>query len=71
MGQQRSKEIPEEKKCFYIKLFNTKTLEDEFKYKTYKSLFEKLRKKVKQLIIQNCYGSIKQILSGLGKLWKK
>ena len=29
----------------YIKFFKTKILEDEFKYKTYKSLFEKLRKK--------------------------
>ena len=31
----------------YIKFLKTKTLEDEFKYKTYKSLLEKLRKKLK------------------------
>ena len=31
----------------YIKFLKTKTLEDEFKYKTYKSLLGKLRKKVK------------------------
>ena len=30
-----------------IKFLKTKTLEDEFKYKTYKSLFEKLKKKAK------------------------
>ena len=30
-----------------IKFLKTKTLEDEFKYKTYESLFEKLRKKAK------------------------
>ena len=31
----------------YIKFLKTKTLEDEFKYKTYKSLLGKLRKKLK------------------------
>ena len=31
----------------YIKFLKTKKLEDEFKYKTYKSLLEKLRKKLK------------------------
>ena len=31
----------------YIRLLKTKTNEDELKYKTYKSLFEKLRKKAK------------------------
>ena len=31
----------------YIKYVKTKTLEDEFKYKTYKGLFKKLRKKAK------------------------
>ena len=31
----------------YIKFLKTKTLEDEFKCKTYKILFEKLRKKAK------------------------
>ena len=31
----------------YIKFLKTKTLEDEFKYKTCKSLLEKLRKKLK------------------------
>ena len=40
------------KKCskkqkLYINFLKTKTLEDEFKYKTCKSLFEKLRKKLK------------------------
>ena len=35
------------KQKLYIKFLKTKTLEDEFKYKTYKSLFEKLRKKTK------------------------
>ena len=30
-----------------MKFLNTKKLEDEFKDKTYKSLFEKLRKKAK------------------------
>ena len=33
----------------YIKLFTTDTLEDELKQKTYKSLFEKLRKNAKIL----------------------
>ena len=31
----------------YIKFLKTKTTEDELKYKTYKSLFEKLRKKAR------------------------
>ena len=37
------------KQRLYIKLLKTKTLEDESKYKNYKSLFEKLRKKAKIL----------------------
>ena len=48
MDQQRSKEILKEKtNIIYIKFVETKTREDEFKYKTYKSLFEKLRQKAK------------------------
>ena len=47
MDQQRSKEILQEKQKLYIKFLKTKTLEEEFKYKTYKSLFKKLRKKAK------------------------
>ena len=47
MDHQRSKEVLEEKQKLYIKFLKTKTLEDEFKYKTYKSLFKKLRKKAK------------------------
>ena len=35
------------KQKLYIKLFTTDTLEDELKQKTYKSLFEKLRKNAK------------------------
>ena len=35
------------KQRFYIKFLKTKTLEDESKYKNYKILFEKLRKKAK------------------------
>ena len=35
------------KQKLYIKFLKAKTLEDEFKYKSYKSLFEKLRKKAK------------------------
>ena len=35
------------KQRLYIKFLKTKTVEDESKYKDYKSLFEKLRKKVK------------------------
>ena len=33
------------KQRLYIKFLKTKTLEDESKYKNYKSLFEKIRKK--------------------------
>ena len=48
MDQQRSKEILEEKaKNIHQFFFVIKTLEGEFKYKTYKKLFEKLRKKTK------------------------
>ena len=36
------------KQRLYIKFLKTKTLEDESKYKNYKNLFEKLRKKAKQ-----------------------
>ena len=56
------------KQRLYIKFLKTKTLEDESKHKNYKSLFEKLRKKAKIAIIQNCCISIKQFLSGRGKL---
>ena len=35
------------KQKLYIKLFTTDTVEDELKQKTYKSLFEKLRKNAK------------------------
>ena len=41
------KKSSKKKQKLYIKFLKTKTLEDEFKYKTYKSLFEKLRKKAK------------------------
>ena len=44
MDQQRSKETLNQKQILYFKRIQTKTLEDEFKYKTYKSLFEELRK---------------------------
>ena len=47
MDHQRSKEILQEKQKLYIKFLKTKTLEEEFKYKTYKSLFKKLREKAK------------------------
>ena len=41
------KKSSKKKQKLYIKFLKTKTLEDEFKYKNYKSLFEKLRKKGK------------------------
>ena len=41
------KKSSKKKQKLYITFLITKTLEDEFKYKTYKSLFEKLRKKAK------------------------
>ena len=41
------KKSSKKKQKLYIKFLKTRTLEDEFKYKTYKSLFEKLRKKAK------------------------
>ena len=47
MDQQRSKISSKTKQRLYIKFLKTKTLEDESKYKNYKSLFEKLRKKAK------------------------
>ena len=47
-----SKEILEEKQKLYIKFLKTKTLEDEFKYKTYKSLFEKLKKSQNNLLFK-------------------
>ena len=62
------KKSSKKKQKLYIKFLKTKTLEDEFKYKTYKSLCEKLIKKLKELITQNCYTSMKQILSGLDRL---
>ena len=39
------KKSSKKKQKVYIKYHKTKSLEDEFKYKTYKILFEKLRKK--------------------------
>ena len=41
------KKFSTKKQKLYIKFLRTKTLEDEFKYKSYKSLFKKLRKKGK------------------------
>ena len=41
------KKPSEKKQELYIKFLKTKTLEGELKYKTYKSLFEKLKKKLK------------------------
>ena len=41
------KKSSKKKQKLYIKFLKTKTLEDEFKYKTYKSIFKKLRKKAK------------------------
>ena len=41
------KKPSEKKQELYIKFLKTKTLEGELKYKTCKSLFEKLRKKLK------------------------
>ena len=43
----RLEKFSKKKQKLYIKFLKTKTLEDEFKYKNYKSLFEKLRKKGK------------------------
>ena len=39
------KKPSEKKQELYIKFLKTKTLESERKYKTYKSLFEKLKQK--------------------------
>ena len=47
MDQQRCKKSSKTKQRLYIKFLKTKTLADESKYKNYKSLFEKLRKKAK------------------------
>ena len=47
MDQQRSKKILKDKTKVIHKIFKTKTLEDEYKYKNYKSLFKKLRRKAK------------------------
>ena len=41
------KKFSKKKQRIYINFFVIKTLEGEFKYKTYKKLFEKLRKKTK------------------------
>ena len=41
------KKFSKKKQKSYIKSLQTKSLEDGFKYKTYKSLFKKLRKKAK------------------------
>ena len=41
------KKPSKKKQILYIKFRKTKTLEDEFKYKSYQSLFEELRKKLK------------------------
>ena len=38
------KKSSKKKQRLYIKFLKAKTPEDEFKYKTYKSLFEKLKK---------------------------
>ena len=38
------KKSSKKKQKLYIKFLKTETLEDEFKYKTYKRLFEKVRK---------------------------
>ena len=48
------KKSSQKKQKSYIKFLKTKTLEDEFKYKTYKSLFEKPRKKAKT----TCYSKL-------------
>ena len=64
----RLEKFSKKKQKLYIKFLKTKTLEDEFKYKNCKSIFEKLRKKLKEDIIQNYYINMKQILNGLGKL---
>ena len=42
------KKSSKKKQRLHIKFLKTKTPEDEFNYKTYKSLFEKLRKKAKK-----------------------
>ena len=47
MDQQGSKEILKERQTLYIRFLQPKTFQDEFKYKTYKILFKKIRKKVK------------------------
>ena len=44
----RLEKFSKKKQKLYIKFLKTKTLEDEFKYKNYKSIFEKLRKKTKR-----------------------
>ena len=41
------KKSSKKKQKLYLKFLKTETLGNEFKYKTYKSLFEKLRKKAK------------------------
>ena len=43
----KGKKFSKTKQRLYIKFLKTKTLQDESKYKNYKSLFEKLRKKAK------------------------
>ena len=51
-----------------MKFLTTKTLEDESKYKNYKILFEKLRKKAEIAYYSKLLDKSKQILSGRGKL---
>ena len=62
------------KQKLYVKFLKIKILKDDFKYKTHKSLFEKLRKKAKITYYSKLLHrfktdlKLKQILSGLGKL---
>ena len=55
------------KQKLYIKFLKTKTFENEYKYKNYKSIFEKLRKKTKRRYYSTLLHKLKQILNGLGK----
>ena len=47
------KKSSKKKQKLHIKFLNTKSLEDEFKYKTYKNLSEKLGKKAKSTYYSN------------------
>ena len=46
------KKFSKKKQKLFIKISKTTTRKKELKYKTYKSLFEKVRKKLKQPTIQ-------------------